>query len=213
MSLIEWASGYRNANDEVDANPHTPYIHDAEAIPAHLLKGGGGGTKEFSRTSIALLFDEDDANRSSTGSEKIDKALFKVFPAMHHMAADYAAFCQGLHDGNGIENEVDDQGGEEEAFIDQLQLRARVVFVYANTATPMTLLHEVEDSKSKAIPIMIELSPGKNYVGYKTKRSQKKFPWLEKFITVETMPNRVKRKPLSQTYILIRKCLEEICRP
>ena len=78
MSLIELLSGYRRRGDTEDANPHAPYIWELDAIPAHLQKDGQveGGEKEFPKAAIALLFDEDDANRSSTGSEKTDSLLF-----------------------------------------------------------------------------------------------------------------------------------------
>ena len=211
MSLIEWASGYRNADDDNDANPHLPYIHNVDDIPAHLLESGQKGTKEFPRAAIALLFDEDDANRSSTGSEKTDKALFKVCPKLEHMVNDMRAKAEASHEEYGSENEGDDGGEEEQQEADQeaqfyeslakLQLRARVAAIYAYTATPITIIHDVQQSISVVHPIMIELKPGKNYVGYKSERSQQKAPWLKRFIEIEELPNRVRNESFSQTYM------------
>ena len=231
MSLLEWASGYRNEDDEEDANPHAPYIYDLEDIPAHLLKDsdadgdvgtdgdadGDIGTKEaFPKAAIALLFDEDDANRSSTGSEKTDQLLFTLCPMLTDAVNDMREWAKASSEEYGSEAEDDDRDGREGAErevaeeaefykkLGKMQLRARVAGVYAYTATPMTLIHENHQSVSTVDPIMIELKPSKNYVGYETERSQQKWPWLQKHIEIQELPNRIRRESFTLTYMYPR---------
>ena len=217
MSLIELLSGYRCEEDDVDDNPHAPNIWDVDKIPLHLCEDGHTedghtGPTEITGAAMALLFDEDDSNRSSTGSEKTDKLLHTVCPELKDMVNDMVALREAYNEEHGIEIDYDEEDGEEEGeelerlnaqeskFFKRLanqQLRAKVAAVYGYTATPMTLIHEAQNSASKVNHIMIELKPGKNYVGYLTERSRQKYPWLKEYIKIEELPNRVRRENLS----------------
>ena len=223
MSLIELLSGYRRRGDTEDANPHAPYIWELDAIPAHLQKDGQveGGEKEFPKAAIALLFDEDDANRSSTGSEKTDRLLFGLCPKLKSMVDDMRkhsvsqeeglAFGLDQHVGNDTEEEEEEEGKEFYKKFEKLQLRSRVACVYAYTATPITVIHKVTHSASRIHYEMIELRPGSNYIGYATERSQIKSPWLKKTIKIKELPNRVRREtfPMRSIYpIVIRKYID-----
>jgi hypothetical protein len=207
MSLIELLSGYRCSGDKEHANPHVPYIYNWDRY----RKG-----KEFPKAAIALLFDEDDANRSSTGREKTDTLLHAICPKLKNMTEDmrnlankYQGKAENAVEGaSGGEEECSDEedqdGREEKDFYKQfqLQLRARVARVYAYTATPITVLHEIAGSVSQVEVIMTELKPGKNYVGYKTDRSPEKWPWLIKNIEIVELHNRIRREvfPLKAIY-------------
>jgi hypothetical protein len=221
MSAIEFLSGYRLGGDRENANPHVPYIWNLDAISGVSQKEF---QKEFQKAAIALLFDEDDANRSSTGREKTDKLLHQMCPRLSNMVEDMKKSAEDsrneleeimetMDEDDEVSPQVDVRDGQGEKDGDReaekfytkfknLQLRARVARVYTYTATPITLLHEVVDSASKLEIIMIELTPGRNYVGYTTEKSRKKWPWLQKDIEIMPLPNRVGRQkfPLSFMY-------------
>ena len=198
MSLIEWASGYRRPGDRHDANPHVPFIWDLTNI------------NKAPQSAIALLFDEDDANRSSTGNQKTDKLLFEICPKLQHMAEDMIKRRETERDewgesddeGNAVDEEEDERVREETNFYRQFSkrsVRSRVARVFAYTATPSTVLHDLGDKASQIDSHIIELNPGENYVGYMTERSKDKWPWLKKSIEVVTMPNRVQPETYSLT--------------
>eukprot|EP00802_Teleaulax_amphioxeia_P001003 Tamp_01004.p1 GENE.Tamp_01004~~Tamp_01004.p1 ORF type:complete len:1284 (+),score=217.63 Tamp_01004:1257-5108(+) len=280
MSLMDLLSGGRHTGDKADANPHAPYIWDVDDIPTH------------PQAAIALLFDEDDANRSSTGSEKTDSLLFTHCPALMHGIKDMMErmrneeadlreewadlvdsddnetvlglkWCRigtkepsegrelanpklrlalsekmefskkewdefGIADlrpgdyvwwgdsyfkpagaGEDVRDE-DDVGGngavdrQQEKFYKEFKfgVRSRVARVYAYTATPITVLHDMDSKASQIVCRMIELQPGRNYVGYATEHSKKKWPWLKRHVEIRELPNRVRREsfPLKAMY-------------
>jgi len=198
MSLIEWASGWLNRGDPEDANPHVQFMWDVDDIPKN------------PQSSIALLFDEDDANRSSTGGEKTDKLLFTCFPGLKHMIDAMCDRTKELRlewgdsddDDDGADNAEESADRDEEKFYKQLasaSVRSRVARVFAYTATPSTILHDLAPKASQIDSTIIELNPGRNYVGYVTSSSQKKWPWLEKHIRVKELPNRLHPETFSLT--------------
>ena len=199
MSLIKLLSGYRKAGDAADANPHVPYIWDLDDIPKN------------PQAAIALLFDEDDANRSSTGSEKTDKLLFSFCPALQQkceqILEDEEENLDEDEDGedssssSNIEQEKEERAleKEERAFYKMFRMgmRAWSGRVYAYTATPITVLHDM-DERASQVDAFIIVKPGRNYEGYKTGRSQDKWPWLKHHIVIEELPNRVRRETFAQ---------------
>ena len=210
MSLIKLLSGYRKAGDAEDANPHAPYIWDVDDIPPN------------PQAAIALLFDEDDANRSSTGSEKTDKLLFSYCPALQQKMQQMLENADEDLDLNGsalmedtMDDDDDDEGDgtssdtEQQRALKQIRfykkfregVRARAGRIYAYTATPITVLHDVDDRASQIDTFIIELKPSRNYVGYKTERSQEKWPWLEQHIQIVQLPNRVRRENFALTFM------------
>jgi len=206
MSLIKLLSGYRKAGDAADANPHVPYIWDLDDIPKN------------PQAAIALLFDEDDANRSSTGSEKTDKLLFSFCPALQQKCEqiledeeenlDEDEDDEDSSSSSNIEQEKEERAleKEERAFYKMFRMgmRAWSGRVYAYTATPITVLHDMDERASQIDAFIIELKPGRNYVGYKTGRSQDKWPWLKHHIVIEELPNRVRRETFAQKFMYPR---------
>jgi len=206
MSLIKLLSGYRKPGDAADANPHAPYIWDLDDIPKN------------PQAAIAFLFDEDDANRSSTGSEKTDKLLFSFCPALQQKCeeiledeeenVDEDEDDEDSSSSSNIEQEKEERAleKEERAFYKMFRMgmRAWSGRVYAYTATPITVLHDMDERASQIDAFIIELKPGRNYVGYKTGRSQDKWPWLKHHIVVEELPNRVRRETFAQKFMYPR---------
>jgi len=79
----------------------------------------------------------------------------------------------------------------------RMGMRAWSGRVYAYTATPITVLHDM-DERASQVDAFIIVKPGRNYEGYKTGRSQDKWPWLKHHIVIEELPNRVRRETFAQ---------------
>jgi len=102
---------------------------------------------------------------------------------------------------SNIEQEKEERAleKEERAFYKMFRMgmRAWSGRVYAYTATPITVLHDM-DERASQVDAFIIVKPGRNYEGYKTGRSQDKWPWLKHHIVIEELPNRVRRETFAQ---------------
>jgi hypothetical protein len=186
LSLAEIFSGVRLTGQDEDANPYLPYAWDESATRV--------------RPAISAIFDEDDQNRSATGREAKDRMLFQEQSGCNEMLA---ALRAG-HD----EDEDDEEMSEEEQrsldkFYETLRgLRALFASVTAWSATPTTPIYSIGNSASEVVVHMVEIVPGRNYIGYDMPRIRQIAPHCTTFVHVKEMSNRqvITRMSLSQTY-------------
>lgn len=185
LSLAEIFSGVRAAGQDEDVNPYLPYAWDENVTRV--------------RPAIAAIFDEDDQNRSATGREAKDRMLFQEHAGCNEMLA-------ALRVQEDEENVEDEQQSSLSKFYETLRgLRALFASVTTWSATPTTPIYSIGNRASEAAIHMVELVPGKGYVGYDMPRLRQIAPHCKTFVHVEEMPNRqnVARTTLSQMYGIV----------
>lgn len=190
LSYIDIFSGTRDAEHSEDANPYLPWVFDVEDIGVP-----SGGARRL--PAIAALFDEDDSNRSSTGNEKKENMLFKSIPGLKEKLnrLQQASAAEETPDGDdeGVANPADHDADPEAALFYQhfRGLRSSFALVVAYTATPTTALYAIGGGASEIDIHMVEITPGKGYIGYRTPHVAAMAPHLLRHVEIVELPNRV----------------------
>lgn len=195
LSLVQIFSGKSKAQDSGNANPYLPWVFDASELDAPDKADGGSRLLP----AIAALFDEDDTNPSASGNEAKERLLFKKAPLL----------CERLKElqrSRAAAEELDESPGDEQdaqadrdtaEFYKEFRgdfkhcgLRASFALVIAYTATPTTAIYAIGGGASEIDVHMVELVPGKGYIGYETPRMNEIAPHLTRHVNVVALPNR-----------------------
>lgn len=186
LSYFQIFSGEREERHSADANPYLPWVYN----PRELGHATGGARL---LPSLAALFDEDDSNRSATGNEKKEQMLFKSIPGLREKLNALQQDIAADDDDNVNPDERDSQAERDDAlFYQQFRgLRSSFAFVVAYTATPTTALYAIGGGASEIDIHMVEITPGKGYIGYPTEHMAAMAPHLLRHVQMVELPNRV----------------------
>ena len=195
LSYMQIFSGERDTNHAEDANPYLPWIYEVSEVGQAAADNGGARLLP----AIAALFDEDDSNRSSTGNEKKEELLFMKAPGLRerlNALQRASAAAEEVEEGEAG-NEPEDRETAREAteaalfYKDFRGLRSIFALVVAYTATPTTALYAIGGGASEIDIHMVEITPGRSYIGYNTEHMAQMAPHLQRHVQVMQLPNRV----------------------
>jgi len=194
LSFFEIFSGCRDATHAADANPYLPWVFDVSDLDQPASERDGGARM---LPAVAALFDEDDSNRSATGNEAKETLLFKKVPGLRERLNELQRTSAAAED---LEEPADEAAAEGNDEADVLQglfykdfrgLRSCFALVVTYTATPTTALYAIGGGASEIDIHMVELVPGKSYIGYQTDHMAEMAPHLVRHVDIEELPNRV----------------------